>query len=129
MKKRFLHIVFLFMFVLLPGSCDSDWMHPFSGPGVKEYPPEGQPISICIPFSSNELYEVEVGTKSEASKVDESRIHDLYVLIFDNGKTGTYGSPEKIYGRYFSYEHLESLEDLDANDKEGWYVDNKAAVT
>ena len=81
--------------------------------------PEGQPVTLYLGFDSLDQVDVQVGTKAEASRVDESRIHDLYVLIFDK-------SGDKFYGRHFSYEHLISkLTDLVNNNKnEGWYVDN-----
>ena len=126
--KRFLHIAALLL-LLIPGSCDPGWMNPFSGPGPGEAPPEGTPILLTIPFGSTEMYDVQVGTKSESSAIDETRIHDLYVMIFDNTQLVGEGSdsPRKIYGRYFSYEHLMSdLSALNANDHECWFVDNKA---
>lgn len=87
--------------------------------------PEGAPATLQISFGSSEMVQLSVGTKAEASDVDESRVHDLYVMIFDNS-TLEDGSPKKIYGRYFSYEHLASdLESLDLNPNEGWWVENK----
>ena len=62
--------------------------------------PEGAPATLQISFGSAEMVQLSVGTKAEASDVDESRVHDLYVMIFDNA-TLVDGSPKKIYGRYF----------------------------
>lgn len=87
--------------------------------------PEGVPVTLVIPFNSTEGIEVDVSTKSESSAVDESNIHDLYVMIFNNRDTSP-GSARKIYGRFFSYDHLKgSLSALDADDNECWYVSNK----
>jgi len=85
--------------------------------------PDGTPVSICIPFGASENIGVTVGTKAEASIADESRVHDLYVLIFDS-------NGDKFYGRYFTYEHLNSsLSDLGSSDNEGWWVSNVTATT
>lgn len=89
-----------------------------------EYP-DGTPVTLKIDFGSSELVELHVSTKAEASESDESRVHDLYVMLFDN-TTLVNGSPKKIYGRYFSYEHLaDDLEELNTNPNEGWWVENK----
>ena len=82
--------------------------------------PEGEPVTICLSFGAQENLDVQVGTKAEATRVDESRVHDLYVLIFNNDDGG-----KKIYGRNFSYEHLTpNLTNLVNQQNEGWYVDN-----
>ena len=93
--------------------------------GGDSLPPDGTPITITLGFGASDLDDIEIGTKAELSRVDESRIHDLYVLIFDS-------NGQKIYGRYFTYEHQYSiLKDNDSNtadllsqNNEGWYVDN-----
>ena len=87
--------------------------------------PDGTPATLCIGFGNTTMLDLSVSTRSEASASEEARVHDLYVMIFDNGKTSS-GSPEKIYGRYFSHEHLtNSLAALDASSNEGWWVENK----
>ncbi len=87
--------------------------------------PDGVPVTLKIDFGSSEMIKLDVGTKAEAPEADESRVHDLYVMIFDN-TTLVGGSPKKIYGRYFSYEHLASdLASMNANPNEGWWVENK----
>ena len=81
--------------------------------------PEGEPVTLTLSFGAEDFQDVVIGTKSEMNRADESRIHDLYVLIFDksNGK--------KIYGRYYTYEHLSgTLESLLAQKNEGWFVEN-----
>ena len=73
--------------------------------------PEGEPVTMYLGFDAIDQLDVRVGTKAEADRVDESRVHDLYVMIFDN--TG-----KKFYGRNFSYEHLySSLPTLVNNNK------------
>ena len=44
--------------------------------------PEGTPVTMKIGFGASDLMDIELGTKAEASRADESRIHDLYVLLF-----------------------------------------------
>ena len=99
--------------------------------GGDSLPPDGTPITLTLGFGASDLEDIEIGTKAELSRVDESRIHDLYVLIFDNNpSSATY--KQKIYGRYFTYEHQYSIlkdtdpltADLLSQDNEGWYVDN-----
>lgn len=85
--------------------------------------PEGEPVTMYLSFGAEEEYDVSVGTKAEASRVDESRVHDLYVLIFCPETGGDGG--KKLYGRYFTYEHLiPELSTLVNQKNEGWYVDN-----
>lgn len=82
--------------------------------------PEGAPATLCLGFGNLDYMRVSVGTKAEASSADEARVHDLYVMIFNNS-TG-----EKIYGRFFSYEHLkEDIATLTSGKNEGWWVENK----
>lgn len=85
--------------------------------------PEGEPVTMYLSFGAEEEYDVSVGTKAESSRVDESRVHDLYVLIFCPETGGDGG--KKLYGRYFTYEHLiPELSTLVDQKNEGWYVDN-----
>ncbi len=132
MKKRVQHITILLL-LLLMSSCEPNWMNPFSGPGPEGYYPEGVPVTLILPFGSTEKYEIKVGTKAEASEIDESRIHDLYVMIFDQGDPDSEDdihkreNPPRIYGRYFSYDHkVETLTELNNTSNECWYVENKA---
>ena len=55
--------------------------------------PEGQPVTLYLGFDALDELDVQVGTKAEASRVDESRVHDLYVMIFDS-------AGNKFYGRH-----------------------------
>lgn len=90
--------------------------------------PEGTPITMRLDFGYEDLMSVDVSTKAEASGADEERIHDLYVFIFCNGDPGEdHPHPgQKIYGRYFSYEHLQpDLATLDSSPNEGWFVENR----
>lgn len=110
-----LHIIFLSLTAILLGaiSCIKE---PFDDGGRSI--PEGTPITMGISFGPGEQLDVEVGTKGEASRVDEHNVHDLYVMIFRQD-----GS--RLYGRYFSYEHLNpSLAALNTGKNEGWWVDN-----
>lgn len=123
MKKYFLHILVLLSALLLATSCNRDVIE-WHIPNDKALPP-GIPTMLTIPFGTSDLYEVNVGTKAESPETDETAVHDLYVFLFDTDDQST-GSAHKIYGRYFSYEHLEeSLAALNSIDHEGWYVSNK----
>lgn len=103
------------LLVLLTLSCSRVWEEV----ATPSYPPDGTPVTIMLGFGSKEMLNMEVATKAEASEADEARIHDMYVFIFD-------GNGNKVYGRFFSYEHLSSsLSALDSNPNEGWWVENK----
>lgn len=81
---------------------------------------DGMPVTLTIGFGSSTTTEVQVMTKTEATRVEETTIHDLYVFLFD----GTSG--EKLYGRYFSYDNrVGSTTALDNSHSECWYVENK----
>ena len=115
--RRILHIAIL---VLLALSCIRE--EPFP---VEEDLPIGVPTLLTIPFGSDDLMQVEVGTKADAGFINESNIHDLYVFLFDK-KDDASGSPRKVYGRYFNFEHKRSsLSELNSNNNECWYVENK----
>ena len=126
MLKKLLYTA-LCLILLLPVSCRRDWLEE----GVDTVDiPEGVPITVLLPFSSVEQYDVTVGTRAESPVTDESRIHNLYVMIFDNTKLvdddNYSSSPKKIYGRYFSYDHLKDKpSDLNSDDNECWFVKNK----
>lgn len=80
--------------------------------------PEGTPITARIDFDAQEMFDIQIGTKAAATIVDESRIHDLYVMLFDS-------SGNKFYGRYFTYEHqYDSRDNLLSQPNEGWFVEN-----
>ena len=83
---------------------------------------EGDPVMLQIGFGTDDFLHVELGTKAEANRADESRVKDLYVLLFDeNG--------DRFYGRYFTYEHAYAERTaLLSQNAEGWYVDNSAYV-
>lgn len=83
---------------------------------------EGDPVMLQIGFGTDDFLHVELGTKAEANRADESRVKDLYVLLFDeNG--------DRFYGRYFTYEHAYAERaSLLSQNAEGWYVDNSAYV-
>ena len=116
------HTLFLFL-LLVAASCNRNLMET-DIPDQSQCLPEGVPTTLVIPFGGSDLYEVEVSTKSASSEVDESRIHDLYVMIFDKTHL-VEGSAKKIYGRYFSYDHLKSsLAEVDSDDNECWFVKN-----
>ena len=120
------HILPIVFLILLQAffSCNRGLVEQDSPDQVKCLP-EGVPVTLVIPFDSPETIDVDVSTKAEASKVDETSIHDVYVMIFNNGDTSP-GSARKIYGRFFSYDHLKgTLSALDADDHECWYVSNK----
>ena len=80
--------------------------------------PEGTPVMLNIGFGVPDQLDVTIGTKAESSRADEARVRDLYVMLFD-------GDGVNFYKRYFTFEHLNnSLQNLDANSNEGWYVEN-----
>gem|GEM_PF-404382 len=95
--------------------------------------PVGTPITMRLDFGASDPVNLEVSTKAESSRADEERVHDLYVMIFCNNPEHNHYKQEKnkIYGRYFSYEHLNrvSLENLDNSQNEGWWVENKTMDT
>lgn len=79
--------------------------------------PDGTPVLFTLSFDSPEMPLVEVSTKSSLDKIDESRIYNMYVLIFDS-------EGNKIYGRLFDSKDLVADKaSLEASTQECWYVD------
>ena len=121
--KRFFSISLLFLIFLATPSCIRDLQETYFQ--ERQILPEGTPVTLTIGFGADNLEDIQIGTKAEVSRADESRVHDLYVLIFN-------GNGDKIYGRYFTYEHQYSIltdnddntADLLSQTNEGWYVDN-----
>ena len=115
MRKRVL--ISFFSILMLASSCIRENLPESNSV------PEGSPVNLTIEFGATAPIEVNVGTKAEATAADESRVHDLYVMVFDNAAEGV-----KTYGRYFNYEHRwlnkTPLSSTD-NENEGWYVENK----
>ena len=111
--KLFRHILYLVMF-LVAVSCHREENVDPAGSRV----PDGQPVTMNIGFGAPSMLKVDIGTKAEANRADESYVHDLYVMIFDE-------DGNRFYDRYFTYEHKTAqLSDLEANPNEGWWADN-----
>lgn len=103
----------LFLLLLLLSAC---WPEKDLLP--KDRYPDGTPVTMYIGFGARDFLDVQIGTKAEASPADESRVHDLYVMLFDS-------AGNRFYNRYFTYEHLEtSISTLNDESNEGWYVEN-----
>lgn len=93
--------------------------------GDSECYPEGTPVTLKLGFGTPDFLDVIFGTKAEASAADESRIRELYVLLFDE-------DGNKFYGRNFSYaQKISSLPTLvNDTDNDGWYVEtDEAGIT
>ena len=116
MKKS--NLIYLLSILMLATACIRENLP------VNNRVPEGSPVTLTIGFGATTPVEVNVGTKAEATAADESRVHDLYVMIFDNAVEGK----PRTYGRYFNYEHrwLDKAKLSEStNENEGWYVQNK----
>ena len=116
MKKS--NLIYLLSILMLATACIRENLP------VNNRVPEGSPVTLTIGFGATTPVEVNVGTKAEATAADESRVHDLYVMIFDNAVEGK----PRTYGRYFNYEHRwqdKAKLSEDTNENEGWYVQNK----
>ena len=111
--KRFTHLLVV-LTALVFSSCIRDHFEEIVPV------PDGTPITLALSFGSPAVPTVEVGTRAEATDVDESHIHDLYVFIFRWDADST-----KLYGRYFSYEHQTTKALLDGSANECWFVENK----
>ena len=119
--KRILHTAILVLLVL---SCTRE--RELEPNPMGENLPAGVPVMLTIPFGSDDLMQVEVGTKADAGFINESNIHDLYVFLFDKDDMAS-GSPHKVYGRYFNFDHRRSsLAELNAHHNECWFVENKS---
>lgn len=124
MKRNLLIWVFTAALTLLAPSCVRTLEENQYGNVL----PDGTPITMRIDFGADDLVDWTVSTKAEATPADEERVHDLYVLIFCDGEGDAHMTRgQKIYGRYFSYEHLRpNLSTLDSDPNEGWWVENRS---
>lgn len=98
-------------------SCTRMMEEPIPG-GDYECSPEGTPVTLKLGFGTLDFLDVNIGTKAEASAADESRVRELYVMLFDE-------EGNKFYGRNFSYaQKISSLPTLiNDTDNDGWYVE------
>ena len=119
--RRILHTAIVVLFVL---SCSREReAEPFP---AGENLPAGVPVMLTIPFGADDMLDVEVSTKADAGFINEANIHDIYVFLFDKDDTSS-GSPRKVYGRYFNFDHKRSsLAELNEHHNECWYVENKS---
>lgn len=114
--KRFKGIWFILTLLLSACLPERDLLPP-------DRYPDGTPVTMYLSFGTRDFLDVQIGTKAEASPADESRVHDLYVMLFDS-------EGKKFYGRYFTFEHLAaSLNALNSQSNEGWYVENSTSQT
>ena len=116
--KRFVCILAFSVLLFLAGGCVRD---PFSRMDLL---PDGTPVTVTLGFGAPEIPVLEVGTRAEATPVDEAHVHDLYVFIFRPGDVDP-SKYIKLYGRYFSYEHQVTKSDLDLAANECWFVENQ----
>jgi len=119
--RRILHSAIAVLFVL---SCTREReAEPFP---TGENLPAGVPVMLTIPFGADDMLDVDVSTKADAGFINEANIHDIYVFLFDKDDTSS-GSPRKVYGRYFNFDHKRSsLAELNEHHNECWYVENKS---
>ena len=120
--KRFIGIFFMALMVL--ASCARVMEDPIPN-GERECYPEGTPVTMLLGFGTPDFLDVKVGTKAEASAADESRVREIYVMLF--GEDG-----KKFYGRNFSYgQKITSLAGLESSDHDCWYIetDNTGVTT
>lgn len=80
--------------------------------------PEGEPVTITLPFSASTFEKIEVGTKSHMSEDNEYRVYNVYVMLFD-------GSGNKFYGRLFNASDLVGTRELSSTFAECWCVNNR----
>ena len=119
--KRFVHILALLLLLMMSGCL----REPFENPTLL---PDGTPVTLSMSFGAPEMPILNIGTRAEATPVDEAHVHDLYVFIFrpvpdpDDASKTVYA---KLYGRYFSYEHQVSKSELNASENECWFVENQ----
>lgn len=111
--KRIVPLLILSALLLLSGCRHEDW-------GRISPVPDGTPITMRLEFGAPAIPVVEMGTRAEATEVDESHVHDLYVMIFNPDADSS-----KLYGRYFSYEHQVTKSELDDAERECWFVENQ----
>ena len=115
----------IFLMALLTlASCTRAMEETIPGGDFECYP-EGTPVTLKLGFGTPDFLDVNIGTKAEASAADESRVKELYVLLFDE-------DGNKFYGRNFSYaQKISSLPTLvNDTDNDGWYVEtDEAGIT
>lgn len=110
-------LIVIFFSILILGSCIKTLE---KGPDSECYP-EGTVVTMHLAFSTPDFLDVKIGTKAEASPADESRVRELYVMLFDE-------QGNKFYGRNFSYsQKAASLSDLEASEHDSWYVETNAS--
>lgn len=110
MKRVAKYIVLLLVFVLT--ACHNE---EFLFPN-KDRVPEGKPVMCTMSFNSSIMPEVTISTKTSLGQEDETRIVNMYVMIFDN-------AGNKFYGRLFDEkDKVANASDLEDSNIECWFL-------
>ena len=105
--RRLLHIVFAL--ALLLTACVGEV-------GEKQFG-EGRPVEVELRFGPCDAMSVGVSTRSTLGIVQESRVNNMYVFIFD-------GNGKKIYGRFFDGSNYGAAP---TGSNDWWVVTNMAS--
>lgn len=87
-------------------------------PTAGEFVPPHPDASSTIAFGHHSFDDIRIDTRSEMTPLSESRVTDIYVMVFDNGG-------DKIYGHYFNYANrIDNSAELEMDDFNRWWVNN-----
>ena len=115
MDRKLMYYISLVALLLLCCNCSDDAM-------VEQGTVSGEKGWVTLPFGHTEFEQVDITTRSTLGEVAESRVKDLYLFIFVDGKC--------VYNNYFGDDARQATayEVQNAGYKECWYVSNRSTT-
>ena len=111
MKNTYLHIIFSLLVTLLTTACSDELDIP------QESVLNGGEVMASIDFGFKNFENVRVTTRTTLDEGAESRVHNIFLLLFSNG--------EKVFSKYYDDKNRKDNIDLAQYNMDCWYVNNK----
>ena len=115
MNKIFLPVFFCLLSVLAFSACSDELEFP------EESTLTGGEWYATLDFGFKDFEKVNVTTRSTLDEGAESRVHNVFVFLFSNGK--------RIFGKFYDISNrLPENTDLKTQNKDCWWVKNKTSA-
>ena len=111
MNKTYLHIILCFFTTLIATACTDDWEMP------EKSKLTGEETLVKLNLGFSDFNEVRMTTRASLNESAESRVHNLFVFVFANGK--------RIFTKYYDNSNRETDKNqFDKSTDNCWWVQN-----